>query len=477
MTAGTMRRGPRASAVAFLVAVTVVSVYTALMVLTAPSSSSVAAAAAAASLAAEIPPGDGSGNSGISITRRTLYYPDQLTLLAFGSCHKNKYADLYYPDLWQTIDNSSFVVGNSSSDDATTNSMRKPQAFVWAGDAVYGPKGVAAPQQLQVEYDALLRSPSYRSFLGDDEIADVSENGGNRKKRKKVILGTWDDHDYGANDGGKDVPDRRERRQLFRQFIGPSQQQLQQQLDDTDDDDDDDDGLYMSAVFGGGNSSGNSSNAGVQIILLDTRHNRDAHCWIPSVAASRHPPPLAAGIACLTRWLVAGLTRYSPASAPSLFSSWCFGEERQMLGEKQWSWLEDQLSLGDDGGDVGQIAIRIVVSSVQVLTTNPAMESWGQFPAQQRRLVELLRKASGTVLVLSGKFCSHRIVGGCRSIVVVQYFHKNSQVELSVPLHETKVTFITAKSSPRTGGGLRKLLASMTTTRNLSPLSKLPVQG
>ena len=65
-----------------------------------------------------------------------------------------------------------------------------------------------------------------------------------------------------------------------------------------------------------------------------------------------------------------------------------------MLGKEQWEWLEAELL-------ESSAAIHIIVSSVQVLTTNPAMESWGHFPKERRRLLQLLSRASGAT-ILSG---------------------------------------------------------------------------
>ncbi len=67
-----------------------------------------------------------------------------------------------------------------------------------------------------------------------------------------------------------------------------------------------------------------------------------------------------------------------------------------MLGETQWQWLEDQL--GHSPAD-----LNIVVSSIQVLTTNPLVESWGHFPHAKARLLDLLvRTRPKHLLLLSG---------------------------------------------------------------------------
>ena len=38
----------------------------------------------------------------------------------------------------------------------------------------------------------------------------------------KRVVGTWDDHDYGQNNAGKEMPDRDRNREIFLDFIGES---------------------------------------------------------------------------------------------------------------------------------------------------------------------------------------------------------------------------------------------------------------
>ena len=47
--------------------------------------------------------------------------------------------------------------------------------------------------------------------------------------------------------------------------------------------------------------------------------------------------------------------------------------------------------------------MHLIVSSVQLLTSNPLVESWGHFPASKARLLALLAEARpASALVLSG---------------------------------------------------------------------------
>lgn len=88
-------------------------------------------------------------------------YPNTtLELLAFGSCHKNKYAN---PQIWRSV---------QSLD---------PQAWIWMGDAVYPPvRGIASVNLLEKEYDKLKNNQSlgYSDFYPE-----------------RFVFGTWDDHE------------------------------------------------------------------------------------------------------------------------------------------------------------------------------------------------------------------------------------------------------------------------------------------
>jgi hypothetical protein len=104
-------------------------------------------------------------------------------------------------------------------------------------------------------------------------------------------------------------------------------------------------------------------------------------------------------VACLTRWLTSGLLlhRYS-----YLWNKKDCGTAK-LLGEDQWTWLEKELSVSSESESSDSESFEeeessleppelfIILSSIQVWSTNPVMESWGQFPQEQERLYNLLR--------------------------------------------------------------------------------------
>lgn len=211
----------------------------------------------------------------------------------------------------------------------------------------YGP---ALPEELQ---------------QGLEELKTNETIGYTRLLAKQIpVYGVWDDHDYGGNDMGKYMPSRQERQDVYWNFLGYRAHPH--------------DGLYHSRDII--HDSGH-----IKLILLDTRWFRDNHC-IPSVA---HTLPMGNAMACATRWATAGLYLGKLGGC----------ESAELLGQDQWQWLRQELL-------TSKADLNIIVSSIQVWTTNPAMESWGQFPNEQTKLWKLLQEyyssSQGSVMFWSG---------------------------------------------------------------------------
>jgi len=167
-------------------------------------------------------------------------------------------------------------------------------------------------------------------------------------RAKFPMMAMWDDHDFGLNDAGASFPMRRWGEELFETFWGSSEAVRARP------------GVYDSSITG-------PEGKRVQVILLDTRFFRSD---LKRMEWSRERPPL--GV-------------YLPDPDPA----------KTMLGAEQWAWLEQELAKPAD--------LRIVVSSVQVITEAHQFEAWSNFPAERARLFDLLaaREDSGLVL-LSG---------------------------------------------------------------------------
>ncbi|WP_105042186.1 alkaline phosphatase D family protein [Rubritalea profundi] len=219
--------------------------------------------------------------------------------IAFGSCNEPK-------------------KGNSPMYEAILK--HKPDAFLFLGDNIYGDTA-----------DMELLSKKWQK-LGDSE-------GYQKLCKNTPVIATWDDHDYGINDGGKSYKMREESQQIFLDFFkDPADSPRRKRA-----------GVYASYTFG-------TPGKTCQILMLDTRYFRDE---LP-----RTKGPKAKGT---VGW-------YKPTDDTS----------KTLLGEAQWRWLDEQLQVAAD--------IRIIGSSIQVLAHEKGMENWGNVPHERKRLFELLKK-------------------------------------------------------------------------------------
>lgn len=230
---------------------------------------------------------------------------DPLTRIAFGSCANQNHAQ----PVWAAI------------------LKRDPELFLFLGDNVYADS--TDPQVIREAYAKLSRVAGFGQL-----------------RESCPLLATWDDHDYGINDGGKNHPTKKEAQAAFQDFFDiPPDSPLRRRA-----------GVYHAQTFG-------PIGKRVQVLLLDTRYHRDK----------------------LAQIKIAGRPFYVP------------NDDRQlsMLGEQQWNWLATQLRQPAE--------VRLIVSSIQVLPTDHPFEKWQNFPHERRRLLDLLHESSGgAVLLLSG---------------------------------------------------------------------------
>ena len=214
---------------------------------------------------------------------------------------------------------------------------QEPHLWIWAGDSIYAdhpqsswwlPKlhtrfVPAAPHELRKLYAQQRAHPEYSKLV----------NSGVH------IVGTWDDHDYGINDGDWLYAYRNESQAAFLDFIGePLGSPRRQQP-----------GVYTSYVFDFGRGDGAYvPGRTVAVILLDLRFNKDSY-------------------------------RVSTGD---------------FLGEEQWAWLKHTLK--SSTADV-----HLIVSSLQFLQPRPMFgENWNRFPSARARFLRLLAELNVSVPVL-----------------------------------------------------------------------------
>ncbi|RRA99899.1 alkaline phosphatase D family protein [Larkinella rosea] len=232
-------------------------------------------------------------------TKKTaLAGQNPVTTIAFGSCSDQKRPQ----PLWDDI------------------VAQKPDVWIWLGDNIYGDSEVM--DTLKAKYDKQKANPVYAQL-----------------RQSTRIIGVWDDHDYGVNDGGKEYPRRKESQQLMLDFLDvPARSPLRQQ-----------EGAYSSNTYG-------PKGQRVKVILLDGRYFRDP---LKKVNKTNTPDP-----------------------------------SGDILGETQWQWLEKQLTHSDAD-------VHIIGCGIQFLANEHVYEKWGNFPTARQRFFDLLGKTKpkGTMLI------------------------------------------------------------------------------
>ena len=107
----------------------------------------------------------------------TAHASNATSRLAFGSCSK-----VHLPQpLWPYV------------------RARSPKAWIWAGDAVYGDRLVRA---LPLTFEAM--GPQYLrdAYATQNAIPEYAR----LREEVPYFIASWDDHDFGLNDGGGDLP-------------------------------------------------------------------------------------------------------------------------------------------------------------------------------------------------------------------------------------------------------------------------------
>jgi alkaline phosphatase D len=225
--------------------------------------------------------------------------------IAFGSCNKN-------------------TVTNKLWDDVLSS---RPDLWIWGGDIVYA--DTDDPSKIAKMYEAQKQIQGYSDLLNS-----------------VPVIGTWDDHDYGLNDGGAEFASKRESQQVFLDFIGVPEDDPRRRQE----------GVYASYEY-------RKPEGSVKILVLDTRYFRTA--LTPAKAKGK---------------------RYEPG---------IYGEGT-LLGEAQWEWLKAQL-------ENSKSDFNIIVSSIQFLSAEHGFETWGNFPHEVDRLKSLIVNSGAKgVIILSG---------------------------------------------------------------------------
>jgi alkaline phosphatase D len=282
-------------------------------------------------------------------------------------------------------------------------SERNAAAFIWAGDAIYGDTFTrtnlsiiervlgtrkvqeATPQDLQKAYDIILNSTGYCELLTRQKREHRNKESSSFE-HNMTVLGVWDDHDYGVDNGDTTYQHKIESAKLYMDFIKRSNSYtanftiMEQRAASGK-------GLYGVKVFdfsridnfllsdedAGLEPATNSrstpislSNRSVAVFLLDVRSHRDP--W--------------------------------PDNKGKIMG-WNFEPDYDgdFLGDEQWQWLESVLKQST-------ATVNLIVQGLQVhpdrYFDGNTVEAWGRYPKAQHRLYQLILKSHVSVPVLVG---------------------------------------------------------------------------
>jgi len=255
--------------------------------------------------------------------------PGRSTRVLFGSCNRAQWSQ----PLWKHV------------------LARSPDAWIWAGDNVYGDR----TEGIDWSTGKIRAHPATEERLGRLYAAQLAHPGYAQLLRSNAtILATWDDHDYGLNDGDRTFHLRRASQRRFLDFVREPALSARRLRD----------GVYASRILPGppvpigegapaqsAEAAGQrrqstkrhaqrATRSGVLVVLLDNRFNKDPYD---------------------------------------------VGPGGDMLGEAQWRWPERTLR-------ASRARAHLIVSGLQVLPFKRVGEGWGRFPASRARLLALLHR-------------------------------------------------------------------------------------
>ncbi len=227
-------------------------------------------------------------------------FSQTLNIISLGSCNRENLPQ----DMWPAI------------------ASHDPQLWMWLGDNIYGD---SEDMQVMLEkYKRQKNGEAYSAF-----------------RQNTAVLGIWDDHDYGVNDGDKNFAKKDESKSLMLDFLDvPVDASVRERP-----------GAYQSYTFG-------PEGKRIKILLLDGRYFRDE-----------------------LQEDTTGTARYFP------------NELGDVLGEAQWKWLEEELTNSD-------AELHLIACGIQFIPEEQIYEKWANFPAARQRFFALMEKTKPAHAVL-----------------------------------------------------------------------------
>lgn len=263
--------------------------------------------------------------------------------LVFGSCSKH---DRPQP-LWGSIRGM------------------KADAFLWLGDAVYADVKMDKGRHVFLGHEYLV--DAYKTQLSNPEYKALTS--------ETRVLGVWDDHDFGMNNAGAEWSEKSATKDAYLNFLGEPMSSPRRKRE----------GLFESYTYRG---LGENKDRSVRVVLLDTRYamsvdegvllGEEQWAWLEALLAPE--------------WEAA-------AGSGSEERTWSKRKRRKKLTEGY-----------DENRDNDPVDLTIIGSSIQVHSDLEriiggifkGMESWGQFPGEKERLMDLVARGGNRAIFLSG---------------------------------------------------------------------------
>ncbi len=174
-----------------------------------------------------------------------------------------------------------------------------------------------------------------------------------RRFRERVpMMATWDENDFGIKNGVVENADKDDARRefLYQWSYVKDSLKINQK------------GIYHAKILGGVRKKSST----FQVILLDTRSFRSALKKVDNPAVT---------------------------SSAKIVSN--DNKKATVLGDDQWEWFERQLRKPAD--------IRIIVSSIPLISDDLTTDGWVGFPGEKDRFFELIRRTQAhNLFVVSG---------------------------------------------------------------------------
>ena len=212
----------------------------------------------------------------------------------------------------------------------------QPDLFIFMGDNIYG--DTKDMSKLKEKYTLLGDKPSYKNLYNN-----------------VPIIATWDDHDYGWNDIGKNYKFKEQSKEIFLDFFKVPEKSSRRFHK----------GIYGAHYY-------KTSYINIQIILLDERTFRDDLVQYDN----EHKED--------SRY-----SFYNQAYKPNIDAS------VTILGKEQWIWLKNELSNPYD--------VRIICSATQFGIEWNGYESWANFPNEQQKMLDLINETNAEgIIFISG---------------------------------------------------------------------------